>query len=100
MNLPAKREGGLESAGIHDRTANMTRKDGRAFAVAVALFAAFFGVVFFRALRSGEYLIAPSDALDFGVADYLSAPSYWTEGLYSGYPIAADPQSLIWYPVL
>lgn len=78
----------------------MTRNDGRAFAAALLLFAVFFTAVFFEALRSRQYLIAPGDALDLGVADYLSTPSFWTEGLYSGYPIAADPQSLTWYPVL
>lgn len=78
----------------------MTSKDGRAFALALVVFAAFFAAVFSEGLRSRQYLIAPSDALDLGVADYLSTPSYWTEGLYSGYPIAADPQSLTWYPVL
>jgi membrane protein YfhO len=77
----------------------MTRNDGRAFFLACVLFSLFFGLVFVQGLRS-EYLIAPGDALDLGVADYLSAPSFWTEGLYSGYPIAADPQSLTWYPVL
>ena len=77
----------------------MTRNDGRAFTLALALFSLFFGGVFLQGLRS-DYLIAPGDALDLGVADYLAAPSFWTEGLYSGYAIAADPQSLTWYPLL
>ena len=78
----------------------MTRNDGRAFVLALGLFSLFFSVVFLQGLRSADYLIAPSDALDLGVADYLAAPTFWTEGLYSGYAIAADPQSLTWYPVL
>jgi hypothetical protein len=78
----------------------MTRNDGRTFIFALVLFSVFFSLVFFQGLRSADYLIAPSDALDLGVADYLAAPSLWTEGLYSGYAIAADPQSLTWYPVL
>src|SRR5258705_3221016 len=78
----------------------MTRNDARTFALALVLFSLFFSLVFLQGLRNGEYLIAPGDALDLGVADYLSAPSFWTEGLYSGYAIAADPQSLAWYPVL
>jgi hypothetical protein len=75
------------------------RRDVRAFIAALLLYAVFYSAVFLKSLLSGEY-IAPSDALDFGVASYLSSPSLWTQGLYSGYPIAADPQSLIWYPVL
>ncbi len=76
-----------------------TQKDGRHLAAAFVLYAAFF-VAFFGKSLSTDELIAPSDALDFGVAAYLSPPSLWTQGLYSGYPIAADPQSLIFYPVL
>jgi hypothetical protein len=83
-----------------DCMAEMTRNDGRAFTLALALFSLFFGLVFLQGLRSADYLIAPGDALDLGVADYLAAPSLWTEGLYSGYAVAADPQSLTWYPVL
>ena len=78
----------------------MTRNDGRAFTLALVLFSLFFSLVFLQGLRSADYLIAPGDALDLGVADYLAAPSLWTEGLYSGYAIAADPQSLTWYPIL
>jgi len=59
----------------------------------------FFTLFFLKSLLTGNF-IAPSDSLDFGVAAYLSSPSLWTQGMYSGYPIAADPQSLTWYPVL
>ena len=78
----------------------MTRNDGRAFTLGLVLFSVFFGLVFLQGLRSAGYLIAPGDALDLGVADYLAPPSFWTEGLYSGYAIAADPQSLTWYPLI
>ena len=76
-----------------------SRRDGRACLVAFAGYAVFFTAFFWQSLTTGE-LIAPSDALDFGVAGYQAAPSLWTQGLYSGYPIAADPQSLIFYPLL
>src|SRR5436190_4699484 len=62
-------------------------------------FTAFYTAFFLQSLLSGRY-IAPGDALDFGLADYLATPSLWTWNLYSGYPIAADPQSLTWYPPL
>ena len=74
-------------------------RDIRAFAVATAAYTAFYGAIFWGSLWSDNY-IAPSDSLDFGVAAYLSPFALWTEGMYSGYPIAADPQSLTWYPVL
>ena len=74
-------------------------RDARAFAAALAGYAAFYGGFFLRSLLSGN-LIAPSDSLDFGVAAYLSRPMLWTGAMFSGYPIAADPQSLTWYPLL
>ena len=75
------------------------RRDAVHFLAALLGYSVFYGTFFVQSFLSGNY-IAPSDSLDFGVADYLSAPAYWTDGMYSGYPIAADPQSLTWYPVL
>ena len=74
-------------------------RDIRAFAAALSAYAVLCGAFFWKSLASGDY-IAPSDSLDFGVSAYLSPLALWTEGMYSGYPIAADPQSLTWYPVL
>ena len=74
-------------------------RDVRAMAIAVMGYTAFYAAFFLRSLLSGNY-IAPSDSLDFGVAAFLSSPTLWTDGMYSGYPIAADPQSLTWYPIL
>lgn len=61
-------------------------------------FAAFYLAFFAKSLTSGRY-IAPSDSLDFGLSAFLSAQSLWTDGMFAGYPIAADPQALTWYPV-
>jgi hypothetical protein len=74
------------------------RQDALAFAAALFGYGIFFAGIFQQALRGG--LIAPSDTLDFGVSTYLSAPSLWSDGLYSGYPVAADPQTLTFYPLL
>ena len=74
-------------------------RDARAVAVAFPLYVAFYCGFFYQSFLSNNF-IAPSDSLDFGVAAYLSEPAIWTQGMYSGYPIAADPQSLTWYPVL
>lgn len=74
-------------------------RDAVQFVAALLSYAVFYATFFVQSFLSGNY-IAPGDSLDFGVADYLSRPTYWTDGMYSGYPIAADPQSLTWYPVL
>ena len=74
-------------------------REARACAAALLLYGAFFRAFFYQSFRNDLY-IAPSDSLDFGVAAYLSSPALWTQGMYSGYPIAADPQALTWYPLL
>ena len=75
------------------------RGEARAFLAGLAMFSLFYGTFFLRSLLSGNY-IAPSDSFDFGVADYLSSPALWSDGIWSGYPVAADPQALTWYPPL
>ncbi len=76
-----------------------TRGDLRALGAAVACYALFYAAFFAQGFLTSN-LIAPSDSLDFGVAAFLSAPALWTGGMFSGYPIAADPQALTWYPLL
>jgi hypothetical protein len=84
---------------MHIQADRSMHSDGRACAAAGLLYAAFYTAFFLESLLTGDY-IAPGDSLDFGVAAYLSSPSLWTHGMYSGYPIIADPQSLTWYPLL
>ena len=74
-------------------------RDARALAAALVLYSGFYCAFFYQSFLSGNF-IAPSDSLDFGVAAYLSSAELWTRGMYSGYPIAADPQALMWYPVI
>lgn len=83
---------------MHDNVTTARREVG-GFLAALLLYGLFYAAFFAQSFLSGHY-IAPSDSLDFGVAGYLSPPALWTQGMYSGYPIAADPQALTWYPVL
>src|SRR5688572_13593319 len=87
---------GLESPRTRDMLA---RGDAVNLLAALLLYGLFYGTFFLQAFLSGNY-IAPSDSFDFGVAAYLAPAALWTQGMYSGYPIAADPQGLTWYPVL
>lgn len=77
-------------------TSASLRDDLRATAIACAGFSLLLTAVFWRSLRTGLY-IAPSDSLDFGLATFLARPEFWTEGMYSGYPVVADPQAMAWY---
>ena len=65
---------------------------------ALGIYVVFYLLFFARSLASGRY-IAPSASFDFGLSAFLSTQEVWTEYLFSGYPIATDPQSLMWYPV-
>ena len=66
--------------------------------IALGSYIAFYLLFFGRSFSTGRY-IAPSDSFDFGLSAFLSRQEVWTEYLFSGYPIGADPQSLMWYPV-
>lgn len=79
--------------------ATSARREIGAFLIALLLYGLFYATFFLQSFLSGN-LLAPSDSLDFGVADYLSSVAIWTDGMFSGFPVAADPQSLVWYPVL
>src|SRR5258706_13267741 len=74
--------------------ATTVRSEAGAFVAALLMYSVFYAAFFLQGFLSGNY-IAPSDSLDFGVADFLSSPALWTEGMWSGYPVAADPQALI-----
>ena len=78
---------------------SIAHRDSTPVGLALLGFTLFYTAFFLQSLLSGRY-IAPGDAFDFGLADYLASPSLWTWNLYSGYPVAADPQSLTWYPLL
>tara|TARA_B100001123_G_scaffold278658_2_gene310200 strand:+ start:13330 stop:15756 length:2427 start_codon:yes stop_codon:yes gene_type:complete len=66
--------------------------------IALGSYVAFYLLFFGRSFSTGRY-IAPSDSFDFGLSAFLSRQEVWTEYLFSGYPIGADPQALMWYPV-
>lgn len=70
----------------------------RGASVAFGTYTVFYLLFFGRSFSTGRY-IAPSDSFDFGLSAFLSRQEIWTEYLFSGYPIGADPQSLMWYPV-
>lgn len=74
-------------------------RDAVGFGAALLLYGLFYAAFFLQSYIRPNYL-APSDSFDFGVSAYLSRPELWSNGIWSGYPVAADPQSLTWYPLL
>lgn len=59
------------------------------------LFVGFFSPV----LLSGK-LLAPGDAYSFYLPNFYLGVVLWEPLLWSGYPLAADPQNMVWFPLL
>jgi hypothetical protein len=62
-------------------------------------FTGFFCLFFAPILWGGWLLAAEGDGLVYYLPAYLSKPQLWTDLLFGGYPIAADPQNMTWYPL-
>jgi len=58
------------------------------------LFTAFFSPILFS-----EKLLAPGDGIVYYIPALYSAKTLWTDLIFGGYPIAADPQNQTWYPL-
>lgn len=56
-------------------------------------------VLFFSPIIFTGYLLAPNDGLNYNLPNFYSPRTLWTNLLFSGYPVAADPQAQTWYPL-
>jgi len=78
---------------------------GRAFerplphALAVLVFYSLAFTVFFLPVILSGQLLAPGDGFNFHVPFYRIGQPLWQPLLWGGYPLAADPQAMAWYPV-
>jgi hypothetical protein len=61
-------------------------------------FALFYTIVFAPGLV-GERVLAFDDGIRYFLPAYNSPLSLWTDLVFGGYPVAADPQNMTWYPV-
>lgn len=60
----------------------------------VLIYVLFFGVVIFN-----HKLLGPGDGFIESLANFTADKNAWTQNLYNGYPLQADPQVMAWYPV-
>jgi len=58
------------------------------------LFTLYFSPVIFT-----DHLLAYSDGVFYGIPNFYAPRTLWTNLLFSGYPVAADPQAQTWYPL-
>ena len=57
-------------------------------------------VVFFSPVLFSDRMLAPvGDALNYYLPNFCSGAALWEPLLQSGYPMAADPQAMSWYPI-
>ncbi len=72
-------------------------KPAGAWALCLAGYAAFFGALFGSVVGRGK-LLASGDALFESVPACFGPKPLWSDGILLGYPLAADPNQLHWYP--
>src|SRR5579862_3183627 len=70
----------------------------RATFVALAGYLAVFITLFSPVLAGGRRL-APDDAFHFHYPHFAQLPALWDPNLGTGFPVAADPQVMTWYPL-
>ncbi len=66
-------------------------------AAVVLFFSLLFGIFFSPVLTTGR-LLAPGDGLTYYVPAFVNPFTLWTDLLFGGFPVAADPQNQFWYP--
>jgi hypothetical protein len=64
----------------------------------VAFYSVVFMIYFSPALFSAR-LLAPGDGYNFHAPFFYAGRTLWQPLLWGGYPLAADPQTMAWYPV-
>ncbi len=68
------------------------------FVVAAGAYFVLFGAVFSRIVLSGR-LLATGDGLLHALPAFHAPLTLWSPAIFSGYPVAADPQNMFWYPL-
>jgi hypothetical protein len=68
-------------------------------AVAVVGFYALVFTLFFSPVLFSSRILAPGDGFNFHAPFFYSGRTLWQPLLWGGYPLAADPQAMAWYPV-
>lgn len=74
---------------------------GDSYTHAMWVFIGFFTfyILFFSPVLFHQQLLAFGDGIGYYLPAYYSAKSLWTDLIFGGYPLAADPQNMTWYPL-
>lgn len=66
---------------------------GAVFGGFLLFYLAFFAIVLF-----GDRLLAYGDGIIYYLPAYYAPKGLWTDLIFGGYPLGADPQNMTWYP--
>ncbi len=58
-----------------------------------------FYTLFFAPGMLGDRVLAFDDGIGYFLPAYYAPKTLWTDLIFGGYPVAADPQNMTWYPV-
>jgi hypothetical protein len=56
-------------------------------------------LIFFSSVLFSGRLLAPGDGMFCYLPNFFKGNMLWDTMLFSGYPIASDPQAMMWYPL-
>lgn len=85
---------------VNKQLKNQTRKKvAQYYCLAIFSYIVIFTLFFSPVLFSGK-LLAPGDGTVQSLPAYYSPKTLWTTLIFGGYPIAADPQNMTWYPLV
>jgi Bacterial membrane protein YfhO len=65
----------------------------------IAVIYSLFYIVFFSPVLFSGRLLAPGDGFTYYLPNFFPDRALWEPLLFSGFPVAADPQVMTWYPV-
>ena len=67
--------------------------------LSVCLFFSLLFTLFFAPVIFSGRLLAPNDGIAYYLPAFYSHRTLWTDLIFSGFPLAADPQIQTWYPI-
>jgi hypothetical protein len=99
--LAAKRSGAADESVPSSRAPDGSRfTDGpMRHALLVLLSYSIFFTIFFSPVLRGDGLLAPGDGIPIFLPNFYSRKVLWDALLFSGFPMFADPQVMMWYPL-
>lgn len=56
-------------------------------------------VGFFSPVLFSDFLLGPGDGVTYYIPAFYALKTLWSNLIFAGYPVAADPQMMTWYPV-